>query len=217
MMRARVLLALSAMSLASCAQSTVLLGGRPDGGARDAGAHDAGPADAPMPDTGPPDAARPDAGPSLTPFANGPYQLTISPTSSMIVCGDALAGMEAMFSGVTRDSVGLVEGPVVIRGIDATHLEVSGTPIDMGFLTPTIELQPGAAGTPGAPPDVWTGGSSRPAEPGPAGTSLLFVLLEADELTITPTGFDGKAGAQFVDLVDGSMCAVAFDAHFGAL
>lgn len=207
-------LLLCSVSLAACASSTVILGGRADSGARADGGLDAGVAiDATITDAGS-DAPPPDAR-SLTPFPDGTYTLTISPTSTMILCtGPTLSGHESDFAAITRDTLGLTEGVVTLHGIDATHLDVSGPPIESGFLMPTVTLEPGGGGAPGVPLDVWFGIGTRVGT-GPLDTTLLATELEAHEPTITPTGFDGRVSALYVSLaVMDDQCVLAFDAHY---
>lgn len=186
----------------------VYLGGLDDGGPADSGAADSS-LDASS------DAAR-DAGPMLTPFSDGSYDLAITATITESMCvGPSLMGMESAFAGVTRDSLGLAAGRVDVRAIDATHLDVSGAPIETGFMQPSVRLE--KAGGPGVPPEIWVGVGTR-ADAGPLDTALVAILLEADETTVTARGFDGRVSALYIDpLVEDSQCIVAFDARFGRL
>jgi hypothetical protein len=199
----------AAVWVAGCG-TDVVLGGAIDGGSDgtlspDAARLDGGPDIA--------DGMRPDV-PDATPFPDGAYDLAISATVTRVTCAGALAGMEDAFSGITRDALGLVDGPVEITGIDATHLEVHGAPIEMGFLETSVSLEKG--GGPGVPLDVWIGIGTR-AEDGPLGTLLVGIELEAHESSIDASGFDGLAGALYVDpLVEDAQCVIGFDARFDA-
>lgn len=186
------------IALSGCG-SDVLLGGRTDGGFID---------DRAMPDAsdGGSDAHAP-----LNAFGDGDFDLTIAATISMTLCTGSLGGMDSAFASITRDSLGLREGPVNIVGRDATHFEVSGMPIELGYRQSSIVLEKG--GAPGAPADVWVGFASR-VETGPASTDLIGLDLEASELTLTPSGFDGRASALYADLTAEGQCAIGFDAHF---
>jgi hypothetical protein len=197
---------LIAALLGACS-TDVYLGGLDDGGAGDAGSSPDSAVDASF------DSAV-DAAPMLTPFPDGNYDLAISATITESMCaGPSLMGMESAFAGITRDSLGLAGGPVVVRGIDAIHLDVSGSPIETGFMQPSVRLE--KAGGPGVPPEIWVGVGTR-ADAGPLDTALVAILLEADETTVTASGFDGRVSALYIDpLVEDSQCVVAFDAHFG--
>ena len=196
------------LALAACG-TDVLLGGADasldahgDLGAVDA-SMDAG-VDAPL-----------DAGtdaPMTTPFPDGDYTLTIAATQSMAMCTGSLAGMESAFASVTRDSLGLVSGPVTITSVDATNVDVSGATIDTDYLMSPVRITKGGGGPP-IPANVWIGIGTRTGT-GPLGTEVIAIDLEAFETTIAATGFDGRVSAEFVDLVTTDTCVVGFDATF---
>jgi hypothetical protein len=190
--------------LVSACGTDVLLGGAVDTGSDALPASDAGS-----------DAGLPDAGPPLTPFPDGSYMLTIAPTATESLCtGPSLTGMESAFASVTRDSLGLAEGEVAVGAVDAMHLDVTGAPIETGFRAATVRLEKG--GGPGVPPEVWIGVGPR-ADGGPLDTALIGILLEAHETTVTPSGFDGRVSAWYVDpLVEDSQCVLGFAARFTA-
>jgi len=199
MSRSPIALTVAALTgwIASCG-TNVLLGGSVDAGSA-------------RPDT----SAMLDASQaSLTPFPDGAYQMTISPTSN-VVCMGAWVGMESAFSGITLATLGLVEGPVELLGTDATHVDFSGATIETDFMTTPVSLEKG--GGPGVAPEIWIGIGTRVAS-GPLGSALIGVDLEADETTITSTGFDGRISAWYIDLaMDGTQCLVGFTTHFERL
>ena len=195
--------------LAAACGTDVLLGGATDGGGADAGRSDAGAdtgglADAP--------ADVPGDAPMLTPFPDGEWTLAIEPASSMTMCTEALAGREAEFTGITRDSLGLVGGMVDLRGVDATHVEVSGPPIPASFRgEPSIVLERGGGGPP-VPPDTWGGLVTLPGtEDGPGGTVLIAFFLDVAETAITPALIPGRVSVAYVDLSMEGQCFLAFD------
>jgi hypothetical protein len=176
--------------LASACGSDVLLGGAPADGSVDVG-----------------DAA-------LTPFPEGDFQMTVS-SASTIVCMNGWVGMESAFSGVTLASLGIVDGVVTVAAADATHVVMSGAPIETGLRVSSVPLEKAGGGE--VPPQIWAGVGTR-AENGPLSSTLIAIEIEADETTVEATGFDGRVSAWYIDLAtDGTQCLVGFATHFERL
>jgi hypothetical protein len=185
------------------------VGGALDGGT-DAGALvDAGASDAAVAVDAPADV--PDL-PELTPFPDGTWTMTIAPTSSKLVCSGSLAGRESDFTGITRDDVGFVGGDVILAGVDATHLTVSGAPIETGYGAASLSLE--EAGGPTVPDYIWIGVTGTVGAGPTPETMLIALALHVDDRTITPEGFDGLASALYAHVLTEGECTVGFAITF---
>jgi len=146
-----------------------------------------------------------------SPFAPGMYAASFL-DPQMTTCDGALVGHEASFEGITRASIGLVDGAVDFTvGVD--RLTIAGTPIQAGFSQPSITLAPTQD-----PPEelaLWDVGVSGSLASGPDATQLGWIGLAVDSGTgHKPTGIEGAYAIVFMASDGTSYCNVMFGALF---
>lgn len=146
-----------------------------------------------------------------SPFSPGMYAASFL-DPQMASCDGALAGHEASFAGITRASIGLVDGAVDFAiGVD--QLTIAGAPIQAGFSQPSITLAP----TRDRPEEIalWEVGVSGSFGAGPDATQLEWIGLAVDSDTAhKATGIEGAYAVVFMASDGTSYCNVVFGALF---
>lgn len=137
-------------------------------------------------------------------IAAGLYTMTVD-TTPHVRCDGTLAGQETAFAGVTAASLGFNGGAVTIATASPGSYAISGTPIQSGFGSASLVLDP----MPDAPPDV-VAGMVNGSGSGPAQTSFMGTYLLLDGTAATATSLPGFAGGGYLTAAQDGFCTVDF-------
>jgi hypothetical protein len=141
------------------------------------------------------------------PFGAGAYAMAVlDPPQQM--CQGTLTGMEPAFAGITRASLGLIDGAVTFDTPTATSLAITGSPITSALGTGAITITPDASN----PPGLWDGLVSGDFSAGPASTTRNATDLAADSTTSQP--IQAQLAVLYETLDTMGACTVAFGVSF---
>ena len=150
-----------------------------------------------------------DAMPS--PFTPGTYSLTYA-EPNQTSCDGSLTGMEPEFEPLTGASFELVDGTVMLLGVNEAVIRLVGTPISSAFHRTMIDLtlNPEAA-PPEFPQTIWDTVVQQDFGTGPLSTHQLarFFGIDADTAS-TPSAMQSAVAIYFETEDMGGACFVTF-------
>ncbi len=152
-----------------------------------------------------------DAMPS--PFTPGTYTLTyIEPNETS--CDGTLANMGNDFSTITAASLGLVDGDVMLVGVNEVVIRLLGAPISSGYNRAMVDLTPNPeALPPDSPQTIWDTVVAEDFGVGPLGTHQLARYFGIDSASANMPSQMQSAAALYYETEDMSgACFITFAA-----